>query len=727
MAKYVDHGAYGACVVTGYICSVNGAYNATAGSFLTVTAVTSGIIGVGSQITGAGIPDGIYISAYNTGTNGGVGCYTISNAITGTASLAIASTTLTGKYALPLTTPLTWGQAQDGDGTASDATAVSATVSIDLSAATAAAGATVSIMGATLTCVASGATTNQFNAGSGATLVSNLVTAINRTTNTSAVTAQATNWYTHKIQDIVFARVGTPTTTLQIMTRAGSAQFNTSQVTTSGFTGGTFGPYTFSGGVGGCWGLLFNQMGAAFPSGIASNGYGVWCQFGTLAGHPDNGETIYIRSGKLIYTQRNQTGGYSVRSTFGSVALPVRLLVDDSTIWSDGAYPVLEIQHYTNSNSSMAWNPNLARIELRGKRYSAGNANLRFYEGGAGSNLKTLNFYTSANAAFRSIDVIANGGAGGVTENNQNGASSPTTFTDIVFEWATERTSHGCVSLGSNSTWRAVFTGCTFRVTTPSAPQTAAIIGIGSGQVSSMDFYNCKFEGWLTGSVLAGNSSADQPIFFYNCDFGNTNRGPTMLQKGVGGVAAMNSRAICGYSDTGYNEFFIDSAYGYAEWNYSAGYPKLNAVLLDGVTPWSIRLKPPVSATVAFNSPFVSPAFIKYNSLSDGVRTLTLELLIDNTLSFTTRDVGLLVDYIDTTGKRISLESQDNSGAALTTSTAAWTSTLWSGITHNKYKISLTTPTAIKTGTPITCKVAIYSNVVDTTKNLFFDPEITVA
>ena len=59
--------------------------------------------------------------------------------------------------------------------------------------------------------------------------------------------------------DAVFARIGSPTTTLQIMTRAGSAQYNTSQVTTSGLTGGTFGPYTFSGGDGGA--LSFNLGG----------------------------------------------------------------------------------------------------------------------------------------------------------------------------------------------------------------------------------------------------------------------------------------------------------------------------------------------------------------------------------------------------------------------------------------------------------------------------------
>ena len=78
-----------------------------------------------------------------------------------------------GIYASHAASP-TWGAAQEGDGTDLGA-ATCATVDIDLSAATATAGNTFTIMGALLTCVASGAGNNQFNAGAGATLVSNLV------------------------------------------------------------------------------------------------------------------------------------------------------------------------------------------------------------------------------------------------------------------------------------------------------------------------------------------------------------------------------------------------------------------------------------------------------------------------------------------------------------------------------------------------------------------------
>lgn len=72
-------------VVTGYID--NGA--GSAGTTLTVTAVTSGALRVGMVISGTGVTAGTYIEALGTGT-GGVGTYTVST------SQLVASTTISG-------------------------------------------------------------------------------------------------------------------------------------------------------------------------------------------------------------------------------------------------------------------------------------------------------------------------------------------------------------------------------------------------------------------------------------------------------------------------------------------------------------------------------------------------------------------------------------------------------------------------------------------------------
>lgn len=60
--------------------------NTTSGSpTLTVTAVGSGALAVGSPVSGSNIPAGAYIAGFGTGT-GGVGTYTLSANATGTAT-----------------------------------------------------------------------------------------------------------------------------------------------------------------------------------------------------------------------------------------------------------------------------------------------------------------------------------------------------------------------------------------------------------------------------------------------------------------------------------------------------------------------------------------------------------------------------------------------------------------------------------------------------------------
>jgi len=61
---------------------------AISGTTLTISAVTNGVLRVGSFISGTGVTAGTYITAFGTGT-GGVGTYTVS------ASQTVSSTTIT--------------------------------------------------------------------------------------------------------------------------------------------------------------------------------------------------------------------------------------------------------------------------------------------------------------------------------------------------------------------------------------------------------------------------------------------------------------------------------------------------------------------------------------------------------------------------------------------------------------------------------------------------------
>lgn len=87
-----------------YVSSYNAVFTATiddgtppgAGTVMTVSAVTSGTIYLGMQITGTGVTAGTRITAFGTGT-GGVGTYTVS------ASQEVTSTTITGNLPSKIT------------------------------------------------------------------------------------------------------------------------------------------------------------------------------------------------------------------------------------------------------------------------------------------------------------------------------------------------------------------------------------------------------------------------------------------------------------------------------------------------------------------------------------------------------------------------------------------------------------------------------------------------
>lgn len=87
-----------------YVSSYNAVFTATiddgtppgAGTVMTVSAVTSGTIYLGMEITGTGVTAGTRITAFGTGT-GGAGTYTVS------ASQEVTSTTITGNLPSKIT------------------------------------------------------------------------------------------------------------------------------------------------------------------------------------------------------------------------------------------------------------------------------------------------------------------------------------------------------------------------------------------------------------------------------------------------------------------------------------------------------------------------------------------------------------------------------------------------------------------------------------------------
>ena len=247
-------------------------------------------------------------------------------------------------------TPPNTSTAYDGDGLAKGL-ATPAYVTIDLTAYTADAGDTVVVGGATLTCVASGAGANQFNAGSGSTLATNLASAINAATNT--VNAAATDWSTPQLRNACYGSASGANLTIQ--TRAGSAVYNSNtswKVVSTGLTGGSQLDATFANGASGAWGYLFNDYddSTIWPQAIAVGAYGVGrvssgSVVASLAG-PTAATGISV-SNDIIHVRCNgKTLTLSAVAASGNVSVtcdrPAFFLFDDGTEWSgDSGYYTL--------------------------------------------------------------------------------------------------------------------------------------------------------------------------------------------------------------------------------------------------------------------------------------------------------------------------------------------------------------------------------------------------
>lgn len=730
--KYCDHGAYGAASFTA----------SSSTTTLTVSAVASGRLGVGALVTCTGVAADTYITALGTGT-GGTGTYTIS------VSQTLSSRAMTSEYANPTPTPA-WGVPQEGDGTSSTAATASAVASWDLSAATAAATATVSILGATLTCVASGATNNQFNAGTGTTLIDNLVTAINRAANTVVTVAQATGWETPKIQDAVFAR--RTGNNLEVMTRAGSATYNgLTAMTHVGLTGTVPANPTWSGGSGGCWRGVFNHRATIWPSAVAIGGYGIWGARRPIAGAMLDGDIVKVRANKTITLPTNTNVTWTM-AAMGSVSLPVRFDIDTGVTWpADGSTPVFKITEAFTSNTSMNWLCAITTFaHIKGSKYASGQRNLVLEATGNGPSIPTISVgFVGAAIRIDYLDLYCPGtptaSPGPISSCSAQFKAVASAFQGSIFYGCrivqpgqNKGSGYGMVLQGTNSPIKAHFIDCDFIVT---APQTAWTDGFGqfwaSGSQNRIVFDSCRFTGFVTGSKLnsaAAPGSSPHAAFLRNCDLGGiTLLGPYYLSSAYGDLGEAGLTGLYVSSQYGNREFFIERpGKMMVEWMAAKGRPTLNALLPDGITHWQIyAVTGTVAATGTRHSdvadiPLIKKLMPASGDLAEAPRTIKVNFLLESTLAWHKGSISAIVSYMAVDGTINVTDTYDADFSALDTSTAAWSSTSWNGQTWSKKELSVTTPLSVKEKTEVSVQIRLHEAVANDTLGVIIDPELVV-
>jgi hypothetical protein len=641
------------------------------------------------------------------------------------------------------------GVALDGDGTA-QGVATPATATIDLNGFTAAAGNTITIAGAVLTCVASGAGANQFNAGSGATLAANLATAINQTSNTNLITVTGASnpllgWTASKLQDILYAT--NSGTVLTIQTRAGSASFNATSffaVVSSGLTGGTINAQ-FSGGAGGAWGYLVNHLTTFGKSNFGIGQYGCWGSNKPLAGVMDLGDRVKVRSNKTL-----QFGGNSnvtiTLAAMGSASQPVMFEIDDGTVWStDGSSPVLKLAcTWTSSNGNITFQGlGTSFCHIKARKYASGQRNLVMEASATGTT--TAGFVIAIGntpTTWENLLLDAPGNSQTSTAVNyfklatSGSLQVRTRMLGCRQVWARDNNTVGgyltaSVNGSVNYSFEChefVVNDCTNAISPVLAPSSGGIPVLGR-------FTDCKFIGFINTCRLniSGNISSGGDISYRNCDFGAIkDRGPVLALVGSGNTT-MAADSFTSESKYGTRDFFVDRRNGFCEWNSAKGYPTASARLLDGVTPWSIYAIPATyNLMLSRSSPFELPAISKINTLATGDRTVTLNFAVESTLSWTLADISFMVTYLDSTGTIRYVDSLDILGGALTPdTTSVWSSESGGLVTYNgqsfaKKQITLSCPD-MASGCEASIYTRLHTSVANATLGVFIDPELKVA
>lgn len=716
----------------------------------------------------------IYVST-QLGNGTGNGNYTLSS-----APLADGSgVALTGRggYAKD---PWIWGQPLEGDGLATGK-AVAAVVSIDLTGVSAAAGNKFQLSGAELSCVASAAGNNQFNAGSGATLVANLVAAINRAANTVTVLPHVTGWYAHKVQDVFFARADPGNSSiLQIMTRAGSAAYNGTSAFAAvmvGFTGVTGGATrTFSGGVSGAWGYFLTPNIAMFASGIAAYTYGLYAQVPPLAGVVEAGDEVIMRShskfgGYTCYLLNNPNNNTAYPAFSGTADSPVvlRNYAKDGTIpaWeNDGAEPQFSVGA-VNSGSSQIYtcgtNSTTSYVEMIGSLYPSGKRGIAFVCYGPVVITVSPRFifrYGNGNT-FENVDFIGNSyGTIMLSHSTQSASYHRTSFLNCRVSWERQRPTSFMVQ-GAKSGWDGGgdFLGCTFECRNPDAAQDTGVLDWAPTNSTSMRYnlIGCNFVGWRPGTKLSGSVYSNITIFtsvwnLRNCDFGEiSNFGPSL--RDYARASANGSAGTTGIyisSNVGKCVTMLDMPVAMIEWNHVTNPPCLNARLEDN-TSWVYRVLPSMRANmIDLYNPVELPVFAKRVTAASGVKKITVNFLAEKSMAWTRRDVSILVQYTDTANVLRGETTHVRRNAPLLTAPASanvWTRPLGSSamgidpadlseratfysngveLFFNQRVLELQTRYPVKTNTEVSVIFRVHRISSFDTDQLFVDPDFTI-
>lgn len=576
-----------------------------------------------------------------------------------------------GAYASQLGAVPTWGAPQEGDGSASTAASTAGTVSVDLTATSSTAG-TVSIFG-------SGAIA--FAASSGSALAANIAAAINASTLTNTVHSAIVG--APQVRNLVYARA--TGATLEVMCRVGSSLLNTLGVVFGGtWSANQPGNLTFSGGVGGCWGWFINQAAIGVSSSISARVYGLFAAKPMVSASAfSEYDLINVRTG------RNASIAISSAS-FGATANRMQyanFVFDDGAVWSGDSQSGKLTIDWSGFSIYVTWSEANQYTTVRCKQLGGLTINMT-----CTANQPMYLSYPGAGGAswgfhLEKVAIIEQNSAYQTSYPIFYNASYPSRFEASLVGCrldfsATQRTNiiNPLFSLPNNTNTQATYTfsliGNDIRYALTGVGAAAASIPlfqlssangpnaiVARGNVfttgASVDLALLSLAGYAAGIgltlVAENNIGAGLPVgpIGITPTFNNPDTAGIVLDNlAVGGAAKYETRS------------------GYCE--FKPGQPVFSSVSPDG-TLWSwLVYWTNATQVITPGRPFKLPASRIQSRLASGVRSWSLELLLDSVSLAQMPTHGVVeVEYVNTSGIPVC----ERNRVVLAASTASWANT----------------------------------------------------
>lgn len=583
----------------------------------------------------------------------------------------------------------------------------------------------IQVMGATVSATGVAST-------AAATAATNFAANINATTNTVSSSVSPS---TPQLRNLVWARV-VSSTQVEIMTRAGSQQLNYADNTNvaitfnvmTGVTITNFGEGGEQKGRSGCWGYMGCNT-TLWPSAVAKGTYGahrIGSGSGPLAGPQIGaGDVVHVRANNAEVLSNSTSGTFTVQFN-----APAHWLVDDGTVWVGDTGTFM---YRANNTTATAMYVECGTIGSVLEARTKGKWVFRMEGTAAAGQSRFVQPTASASVLCRKLRYEDYGVIAMIISPSM-GNQSFATFEDC--EYVSTRSSFSSPwAASANGPNGYIIRGCTFHWTNFSTGPAGPLVATTASAGHTTIVENCTATFGATPqnrpTPFSGSPNLDGKLVARNLE------GFSLPTTGVGltGAYTTPGRSELGYvllQNVGSNRAFrLETNVGVLDWMPDQGYPVIDSYLPDG-TAWSYRWIWSAD-TDAYKHATDAEALrlTKTNIASDGVRTIAMELFVDDAYDhlFTLGHVALHIAYVDASDGKMKFQNTQTAGSwtsasAISSSSKSWTGNSYAG-THVARKLEITTATSVKQNTEIEASLMFYK-AAPALQELFINPELTI-